>query len=1147
MTSENDEKVVKAADLFRLVPASNTSFSYADALVHVGVASDMARTETLRNKFNYQSDCILQRDGPPRFDNSDYGKVKRAKDIMHLLPELSKADLFKLAGWTNQDLYVPLPKKGPSKLYMQVQRAKAKLDKERRNNPAASAHPAQPPSTGPPPVETPSVIAVHFDSRDTAAVDLLSPLSAASDASPTGPPTSSAQPSVASRSTASSNTRLTSRQRQEERRVEAEQTNNKKYAFKLATFLYKTVKDGENSLKKFQSADRIATEINDWFGILAVSGRQIADAFAKGRAGQSPPCRGAPSLLPEEDVKDLAMLCFSLSAIEQANCAAERLDSPGLVSLVGKIINEKRKSEGLAEIDEVHIYRERIQQMNAAKQTVGVVDERDASRVKWTTASNQRRHYERWEEACVRLGFARMPIDEHEKQEKGYVVFYDGQEHRIANFDEMKLALDGTDENAGGRPSATPMTNTINESGKPAQKTAKSLTLMLGIIGDEPTPPLAIHLSQSGYIAPQNIASFHEIEAQYGLSTRRHFLPSFASSPKGGMNKNIFRNWMLTQVLPLWPDLADLPGRRVVLKADSGPGRMATEFLAETAVEGMYFFPGLPNATEIGQEMDQLFAAFKTCAYKNRDKLYRARVSGDGADAILSFEDVGYIIFGGKVQLSNGTELELEPAFTKYFSPEHVQAAREKCGYFPATRNALKSDRIRHEIVEDEDGNIGDEDGSYALMLDELEQQNHRMVDKLVGKGYALPQLGKRNVQRITARQTEGRAAVRTEPSTRERQDLLMKCSRAGHFFEITDGGGVLNSADMLLSRERKEMLVRAEELEKTKKRLENYTETCEDAVKVFNKPYKNWLKEDFKVAFKYKQGPNPPKGEAAISTWGKGKLKKWYDQKYKNKTRESRWEGWTEKQQAELERLKRGDIESVKETMIYGRALQTQIDYLVARMRTISVESRMKVWKALADILPPDEKVKISNVMNGAADPASTESFSCEEEESEDDDSSLDTLVEIEIDDDAASEVAGSSSSDSSDESNTGTTQVSLPSDEDPIDVGDLDDGSLGSSGDPNLYCSVGNSGEESSDNESTDDDEEGNESITDDNASPTLTEEQNESTEEDDNASPTLIEEDNASTADDNDRLESRTNEVEDAQENQVRRSTRIRTRRG
>jgi hypothetical protein len=121
------------------------------------------------------------------------------------------------------------------------------------------------------------------------------------------------------------------------------------------------------------------------------------------------------------------------------------------------------------------------------------------------------------------------------------------------------------------------------------------------------------------------------------------------------------------------------------------------------------------------------------------------------------------------------------------------------------------------------------------------------------------------------------------------------------------------------------------------------------------------------------------------------------------------------------------------------------------------------------------------------------------------------------------------------------GTTQGSLPSDEDPIDGGDLDNGSLGSSGDPNLYCSI--SDEESSNNESIDD-EEGNES----NTSPTLTEEDNKSNEVDsDNASPALIEEDDASAADGNDRLESSSNQVEDAQENQVRRSTRICTRRG
>jgi hypothetical protein len=242
--------------------------------------------------------------------------------------------------------------------------------------------------------------------------------------------------------------------------------------------------------------------------------------------------------------------------------------------------------------------------MNAAKQAVRIVDEGDAIHIKWTTADNQRGPYEQWEEACVHPGFVRMPVDEHEKQEKGHAVFHDGQEHYIANLDKMKLALDGTDKNAGGRPSAAPITHVIKESGKPAHKTAKLLALMPGIIGNEPTPLLAIHSSQSGYIGPQYMAFFHKSQAQYGLSTCQRFLPSFASSPKGGMNKNIFQNWMLTQVLQLWPDLADLRAKGSFLKADSGHGCMATKFLAETALEGMYFFPGLPNDTEIGQDMD---------------------------------------------------------------------------------------------------------------------------------------------------------------------------------------------------------------------------------------------------------------------------------------------------------------------------------------------------------------------------------------------------------------------------------------------------------------------------------------------------------------------------------------------------------------
>ena len=1017
MTSVNEEVIQEAVQLYRLVPAAGTSFSYVDALVSVGVERDDATTDTLRVRFNFHSDSIRQRDGLVRIDNSDDGKVERALDIMRLLPAAKKATLLRLAGWTQADAYTQPPKnKGPTALYMRVQRAKKTFDSA---PPPPAQRPPPPPVQRPPPAQHPPpahrplpVQTIISDSIE----DLLSPLSASSGISSYSatdddfpppmttdhyPPLIASPPliersSVTSRSTTSINTRLTSHQAQHERRVEAEASDIKKSVHKVASFVYKLVKDGQIKLHKFQNSTRVAAEVNLMFGVDAVSGRQIHDAFKENRTGKSPPRRGCPSTLPEADLKDLAMLCYSLSAIEQANCAAERLDNQGLISLLGKIVNKKRKDENLAEIDEVHLYRERIQSINASKQTAGIADERDAIRVKWTTAANQKRHYQKWEQECVRLGFARLPRDEQEKAEKGHVVFYPDQESRIANFDEVHFSLDGTDEHAGGRPSATPSTDVINEAGKPAQKSSKTCTLMFGVIGNEAMPPLAVFPSASDNVNPLYAASFHEIKAQYGLSAPRHFLPAFATNLKGGVNNNIFRNWMITTVAPLWPDLADLAGKRVMLKADSGPGRLASEFLHESRALGMYFFPGLPNATEIGQEMDQLFAAFKTCAYGNCNNLYRARVAAEGADATLSFQDVGYLVFGGTVKLSDGTEVVLEAAFAKYFSKEHIQAAREKCGYFPATRNALRSDRLRHEIVEDEDGEVDEEKDPYGSMLDTLEQQNHSTVAQLVEKGYTLATLGKRNVERITATQTEGRAAVRTLPNTRERQDLLMKCSRAGHFFEITDGGGVLNSADMLLAKERKDMLVRAQALEKTKKSLEDYTMVSIEAVEVFNKPYIGWLKNDFKIALKYKHGPNAPQGETSISGWGKKKLKQQYDLKYKGKSRDQRWNGWTVKQQQELERLERGEITTVQESVIYGRAMQTQTDYLTARIQTVSKDSRMKVWKELANTLPQDEKVKISDLMSGRE--MTDISYSSSEEELGDD-SSLATLVEIESD----------------------------------------------------------------------------------------------------------------------------------------------------
>ena len=242
---------------------------------------------------------------------------------------------------------------------------------------------------------------------------------------------------------------------------------------------------------------------------------------------------------------------------------------------------------------------------------------------------------------------------------------------------------------------------------------------------------------------------------------------------------------------------------------------------------GIYFWPGVPNGTEATQEMDQMFGTFKSICYDNRELLYESRLAEFGVDAVLSFDDIGSIIFGGDVPLSEGETVKLQNAFVKGFSPELIRGAREKCGYVPLTRAALTHSRVRHQIIEKvgEDGVVDTSEDPIGELLLMIEKDNHEAAAKLVEAGYPEEAVNmlKKNANRVTAAQIEGREATRTLPNTRERQDALEKCKSAGQFFQITNGGEILNCSDMLLALERKEMKKESVRLQKRKAACEEF------------------------------------------------------------------------------------------------------------------------------------------------------------------------------------------------------------------------------------------------------------------------------------------------------------------------------------
>ncbi len=81
-----------------------------------------------------------------------------------------------------------------------------------------------------------------------------------------------------------------------------------------------------------------------------------------------------------------------------------------------------------------------------------------------------------------------------------------------------------------------------------------------------------------------------------------------------------FEKYIETSIVPLYPDLQDTPGKRVLLKVDSRPGRNGRELLMKCRFRGLYIYPGLSNATSIQQETDHNYGPFKGIVRDNLKK-----------------------------------------------------------------------------------------------------------------------------------------------------------------------------------------------------------------------------------------------------------------------------------------------------------------------------------------------------------------------------------------------------------------------------------------------------------------------------------------------------------------------------------------------
>ncbi len=110
--------------------------------------------------------------------------------------------------------------------------------------------------------------------------------------------------------------------------------------------------------------------------------------------------------------------------------------------------------------------------------------------------------------------------------------------------------------------------------------------------------------------------------------------------------------------MPLYPDLAPVNGKWVVLKCDSGPVRLKEKLLAMLQYHGFILYPGVPNTTAVLQETDQNYGPFQGQFRDNLQVVVDERINQDKVVNLAPWV-VGLIVFGGTdVEVDKGPTIE---------------------------------------------------------------------------------------------------------------------------------------------------------------------------------------------------------------------------------------------------------------------------------------------------------------------------------------------------------------------------------------------------------------------------------------------------------------------------------------------------------
>jgi hypothetical protein len=404
---------------------------------------------------------------------------------------------------------------------------------------------------------------------------------------------------------------------------------------------------------------------------------------------------------------------------------------------------------------------------------------------------------------------------------------------------------------------------------------------------------------------------------------------------KGSMTKEELENYFMNHFAKLFPDKADLPGYRVAVLIDGGPGRTNLEMLAKLRLMGILLFPsGPPNTTALLQIMDQLFGLFKTVFLQNFQLLWEFRLNlpaDDSRHERIGKNDIGLLMFGGILP----DVTVLRDAFDLAFSAEKVRKEWAKAGINPFTREALQSSKIRHEISEDLEGEDADPKAAY---LKELQELNSTCCSILDCFGYD----GGRFRIILPVRDIQARRMAVTKAHTRERQDAITSAKSQGALFQKT-GGSTGNGDDVFISAERRELRVELDKLRKQKESNYERSKRQHKAQEILQaKPDGPYNNDDLKNLISWKTGKPCPSNISRVAD----RRNKWTEVKDLPVPAC----GWSATDQEKISQLEiKIDNLPIEETIL-ARKKAEALEMLFATLPTLTGEELQRAKAALGE-----------------------------------------------------------------------------------------------------------------------------------------------------------------------------------------------------